>query len=144
MATRQTLYLSLPIYVRELFSLMINHFQTIMERTDKSITFETYPDSLLAINLTNFYARVYDDNNMKTFWFSYLPPFVDYTVKITGLEFRPENREIYYTFDIDLDFVIAMQASTTAPTSTVRSSLSTTDRPSWKFRKCQENLFSIN
>ncbi len=67
MATRQTLYLSLPIYVRELFSLMINHFQTIMERTDKSITFETYPDSLLAINLTNFYARVYDDNNMKTF-----------------------------------------------------------------------------
>ena len=109
MVTRYNLYLSLPIYLRELLTLMINHFQIILERHDKDFTFEVIPDSLLSIKLATFRARQNDEQSMKTFSFGLLPPFNDYMVRINGLEYRPENKEIYLTFNVDLECVMALQ-----------------------------------
>lgn len=109
MVYRYNLFLSLPVYLRELLNLMVNHFQVILERHDKSITFETQPDSLLAIKLTSFRARLNDEQNMKTFTFNLIPPFNDYLVKIDGLEYRPENKEIFYKFTTDIEFTMAIQ-----------------------------------
>ena len=109
MVTRYNLYLSLPIYLRELLTLMINHFQIILERHDKDFTFEVIPDSLLSIKLATFRARQTDEQSMKTFSFGLLPPFSDYMVRINGLEYRPENKEIYFTFNVDLECIMALQ-----------------------------------
>ena len=109
MVTRYNLYLSLPIYLRELLTLMINHFQIILERHDKDFTFEVIPDSLLSIKLATFRARQTDEQSMKTFSFGLLPPFNDYMVRINGLEYRPENKEIYFTFNVDLECIMALQ-----------------------------------
>ena len=109
MVYRYNLFLSLPIYLRELLNLMVNHFQVILERHDKSISFETLPDSLLAMKLTSFRARHNDEANMKTFTFNLVPPFNDYLMKIDGLEYRPENKEIYYKFTTDIEFTMAIQ-----------------------------------
>ena len=112
---KQSIYFSLPIYLKELLVLTFKQFIEKVERYHPEVKHTLYENDLDYILLTQFSPLTYDEKTMSSISFPLIPPFSEFPITITGINTSNASNKmrIGFTFELDRDLCHGLMSGIT-------------------------------